>query len=424
MKKLAVASVLLVGLMFSKVCFASEVDSLVNSLVDKGILTSGEARKIIIETNEQAKEQLAEGKNSALPEWVQKIKFHGDFRMRYEWDKDKSQADQDRARLRMRLGLDAKVNDKLTVGIGIATGGTTDPRSRNVTLGNNSNTPGAAMGIVLDYAYAAYMLADGIKLTAGKFQNPLWQPNGMFWKGDITPDGGALNINKKIGDVDVFVNDLFFTIQNDSRTSAEPFLNALQSGANVNFSENTAWKIAAAYYFFDHIKDQTAKFTDSKAGSAPYTNSGNTFLNGYYKYNYSCYQASSELSTKEFLGGVFPYVSLFGDYVYNPDPTQGKGGYDTGVKFGDAKVADKGQWQGKLVYSKLGRDCWLDVLSDSDRYGGDTNSRAYEALVEYGLGKNTSLIVNFFHAESLTKGAAALGYGSEQVLQIDWNMKF
>jgi hypothetical protein len=324
------------------------------------------------------------------------------------------------------VGLDAKVNNKLTVGIGIATGTTSDPRSRNDTLGASStaNTPGSGKDMVLDYAYATYAATNWLSVTGGKFQNPLWQPNGMFWKGDITPDGANFKISKQFGDIEFFVNDMLFLLQNDSRTSAEPFLDALQPGVNVKMSDNTAWKTAAAYYYFDHVKKQTTKFANSKSGTSPYLTAGNTIsADGTYKYNYTSYQASSELSTKEFFGGFLPYASIFGDYMYNPDPDQGKGGYDAGVKFGNEKVGDKGQWQGKLIYSKLGRDCWLDVLTDSDRYAGDTNSKAYEALVEYGLGKNTSLIVNFFHAQSLTKSVGT-GYIPEQVLQIDWNMKF
>ncbi|MDP2830633.1 MAG: putative porin, partial [Candidatus Omnitrophota bacterium] len=99
----------------------------------------------------------------------------------------------------------------------------------------------------------------------------------------------------------------------------------------------------------------------------------------------------------------------------------GRGGYDIGVKFGDEKVSDWSKWQAKLVYSKLGRDSWLDILTDNNRYGGTTNSKAFEAILEYGLGKNTSLVFDYYYAKSLNK----INSGApEQRFQADWNLKF
>ena len=81
-----------------------------------------------------------------IPEWVRRIKLGGDMRLRYEGDffGDRnadflspsntttlfnSQIDRERIRIRARLNVTAKVNDQLEVGIGLATGNTTEPVS-------------------------------------------------------------------------------------------------------------------------------------------------------------------------------------------------------------------------------------------------------------------------------------------------------
>ena len=69
------------GMCFS---YAGEIDLLLQKLVDKGVLTAGEAQQIGTETKEQVKSEIAKGKYSSLPEWVQNIKMKGDFRVRYQ----------------------------------------------------------------------------------------------------------------------------------------------------------------------------------------------------------------------------------------------------------------------------------------------------------------------------------------------------
>ncbi len=404
---------------------AGEIDNLLNKLVEKGILTEGEARQISIETKEEVKKEVAAGKSEAIPGWVQAIKLKGDFRARYEWDKDEGLHDYSRARIRARLGLEAKVNSKVTVGVGIATGTTSDPRSRNITLGNSStaNTPGSGKDLVLDYAYARYAPFSWAAISVGKFQNPIWQPHDVFWKGDITPEGLAVSLNRDFNThFGMFFNEMVFALKNDSRTDKRPFMNAAQLGATVNFTDKLSLKSAFTDYDFVDVQNQP-KFSYTKSGSSPYVSAGNTIVGGKYKYRYNTFQGTSELGLKEPLGGLVPYASLFGDYMYNPNPVHGNGGYDAGFKFGAEKVSDWAQWQQKFVYSKLGRDCWLDIFTDSDRYGGTTNSQAWEAIFEYGLGKNTSIALDYYFAESLTPVLHKKNV-PERVLQCDFNFKF
>jgi hypothetical protein len=392
-------------------------------LVQKKVLTQEDA--IAFRADLAIKKQ-EEKPAPVSPDWVQNIKLKGDVRTRYEWDKNKGQQDNSRARIRARIGIEAKVNNKLKAGIGIATGRTSDPRSRDITLGNSStaNTPGSPKDIILDYAYGQYTPVKWFTLTAGKFQNPLWQPFDVFWDNDITEEGFGVNLSHKLNaKVDLFLNDLFYVMKNDSRTDKQTFLEALQPGVNWAVNDKTSLKGALTYYLFESVKG-AQKFSDSKSGTAPYASSGNTLVNGRYIYNYNALQPSFELSLKKPFHGLLPYAALFGDYIYNVSRvSKGASGYDIGIKFGAEKVSDWKQWQGKLAYSVLGRNSRLDILTDNNRYGGNTNSRAFETIFEFGLGKNTTLVLDYYASESLTK-TDATGYAPEQLFQVDWNLKF
>jgi len=426
MKNFLLLSWVSVGLLITvPASFAAEsdVDRLLDLLVAKKVLTQEDATTFRAEL---AIKKQEEKQPASVPDWVQNVKLKGDVRVRYEWDKNKGLQDNQRARIRARLGVEGKINNKLKAGIGISTGQTKDPRSRDITLGNSSsaNTPGSGKDVILDYAYGQYTPSNWLNLFAGKFRNNLWQPHDVIWDNDMTPEGLGISLTHKLNSkVDLFMNNLFFILKNDSRTDKQPFLQALQPGFDWSVDKNTNLKGAFTYYIFHSIKG-AQKFSDSKSGTAPYAASGNSLVGGMYKYNYNSVQSALELSFREPFHGLLPYASIFGDYIYNVSNVKtGAGGFDIGLKFGAEKVSDWKQWQAKLIYSKLGRDSWLDILTDNNRYGGDTNSKSLEAIFEFGLGKNTSLVLDYYDSQSLSKRKGT-GYAPEQMLQADWNLKF
>ena len=442
---------LMVGMPFA---YAGEVDLLIQKLIDKGVLSAGEGQELLVETKEAVKKQNASGTNDAIPQWVQNTKIKGDLRLRYEGIRDKRLSNGsgtkvlNHERLRVRLGVETKVNDQMKVGIGIATGKQSDPRSRNVSLGNDNAisgstdpNPASPKNIVLDYAYAEYTPFQYATIIGGKFQNPMWNPWDMIWKGDITPEGAAVKLNYTVSpSLQLFANNMVFVLRNSDSASdgtlsggqtkgKEPRLLALQPGLNWNVTDNTGLKAAVAYYKFAGVKGHPM-FAYSKGGNSL---SGN--LTGNYVYNYDAVNPGAELSFKQPFGGLVPWAALFGDYIYNVSsahPSTGRAGFDYGVKFGYEKVADKNQWTAKLAVSHLGRDAWVDAFTDSDRYRkGMSNTRSYEAIFEYGLGKNTSLVLDYYYSYYLGKNWTSPGTAitmansaPEQMLQVDWNLKF
>lgn len=432
MKKLIIIAVLalLSVCVMAPQARAGEVDLLVQKLVEKGILTPGEGQVLITETKEEVKKQIASGKYENLPTWLQTMKLKGDFRLRYQHDRHSSTDTENRARIRARLGVEAKVNDQMKVGIGIATGKVSDPRSTNVTLGQtgskdsayNTETPGSFKNIILDYAYGEYAFTKDLTLIGGKFANPLWRATDLLWDSDLNPEGVAVTFSHTVSpSMDIFMNNLLFILDEDTtKESKYPMMGAVQPGMKYKISDSLSLKGAVAGYFFSGVEKRDT-FRNWSTNSVNGSN---------YKYNYNSVNPSMELSMKEPLGGVVPYAAVFSEGVFNisKDVDNARGGFAAGVKFGAEKVSNKGDWQAKLIYAKLSRDAWMDVFPDSDRYSGKTNMKSYEAALAYGLGKNTYLELDYYYSQSLSKVAESTtgpaGYRPAHTLQIDWNLKF
>ena len=183
--------------------FASEVDTLIEKLVEKKVLTDTEAKDIVKEIKKES-EKTKESSSS----WTDKIKLKGDVRLRYQTEdkENDGKVSRDRARIRARLGIVAKPNDKWEAGIGAASGGS-DPRSTNQTLDNLFETT----DLRLDYAYATYSPNKMISIFGGKFKNPIWGTKDLLWDSDIYTSGIAATINNKVADnLELFFSPAYF----------------------------------------------------------------------------------------------------------------------------------------------------------------------------------------------------------------------
>lgn len=415
---IVVTAFLFVGIRPSR---AGEIDLLLQKLVEKGVLTAGEAQELKTETSEQVKAEIASGTSSSLPAWVQNTKLKGDFRLRYQLDHtDHATKDQNRARVRLRLGLESKVNDKVSVGVGLATGkndGSADQdkdfaRSTNQTLTNGfTKHP-----ISLDYAYGKYMVTNEIALIGGKFKNVLWEPGDLIWDTDINPEGGALLVTKKLdAKTDVFLTPALYVIDENGSDGDDPLMPVVQAGVNFNPAEKVSLKGAVSYQGTSNVKGRTLDGTTST----------NTTSGGGLAHNFDIVTPAVEVTFKEPFKALnmtwldFPALSFFGEYVNNTKVSKNGTGYMAGLKFGASKISNWGDWQFAYNYAQLEKDAVLDILPDSDRVGGKTGVRAHEAVVQYGLGKNTFVSLDYYQGWTISSSPVPL-----HVVQVDWNLKF
>jgi len=409
---MAAAIALCIGINSS---YAGEIDILLQKLVEKGVLTPGEAQQIGTETKEQVKADIAAGKFSSLPSWVQNTKIKGDFRMRYQRDRKRATATQnEKSRVRMRLGMESKVNDQTKVYLGLASGSSSDPRSTNQTLQDSF----AKKSVWIDYAYASYSPLAWATLSAGRMKNPIWQTGDILWDTDINPEGLAVQFNHALGEkANFFMNNAFFILDDTASpngTGADPTMFVIQPGVDLTINDKTNLKLAGAYYEFNSVKNQVL---DNTSGTNTLSGGATSLLN----YDFDAWSVSSELGLKEpmLISNFIPYIAAFGDYVENMDPSSENTGYIAGVKFGKKKVANWKDWQAKYSYRRIGKDAILDIFPDSDAYGGFTDVKAHEYLLQYGLGKNMWLELDYYQSDRI-KAAK----NKEKLFQADLNFKF
>jgi hypothetical protein len=253
-------------LMWCAPAMASEVDILIRKLVEHGVLTQEAADDILQETRAEAekertetiaatKEALLTGTDApfmladAIPSWIRNTTIKGDFRLRYQMTNREGRADRDRGRYRLRLGFITKINDKVSIGYGLATGDS-NPRSTNQDFTNSFETP----EINLDYAYASYTPFDWMKLIGGKMPNPLWLPGGSYlWDSDIRPEGVTAALQHKVGGVELFLTTGFWVLDEVRDDSNDPTMWVFQPGYRVNLGTDAYFKNAVTLYEFANV---------------------------------------------------------------------------------------------------------------------------------------------------------------------------
>lgn len=392
--------------------YAGEVDILIDKLVEKRILTQSEAKDLLQEMKEESEKEKEEIKKVAadeaeVPGWVKNTKIKGDVRVRYQaHDTDNDgNPNRERGRMRVRAGIESKINNSWTAGIGMASG-SDDPRSNNQTFDDTFDTKGWG----LDYAYADYSPNKAVSIIAGKMKNPLYKTKDLIWDSDINPEGIALKLNSKLSDnVKFFGNAVYFLMEEYKSSKKDPAVFALQPGIDVKINDNMSLKLAAAYYMFSNVKGSDLSVHTGGTNS--------TDSSGNWIYDYDSLTLDGELGIN--FGGAILYAGLFGQYVAS-DADSHDTGWLAGLKFGDKKVSKLGDWQFKFNIRELEKDAWLDFWPDSDFYNGETNVKGSEFEFVMGLSKNVTFGLDYYLSEPIMGDTDQ----EQNVLQVDLIVKF
>ena len=229
------------------------------------------------------------GVPGVLPEWINRIRFKGDFRLRYQSDLfaetnvnsigsyynfqyineqrnigtdneyfHNLTEDRHRLRARLRLAMDAKVTQGINVGMRLATGKYDDPVSTNQTLGNTSQP----YRVILDRAFVkAKTEYDELTFWGGRMPNP-WIGTDLVWDKDLNFDGLAFNYrplqsddidnDERIFDTSITLGA--FPIEDVALSSSDKWLLGLQFGFNWSFMNQDTFDVAIAYYDYRNIE--------------------------------------------------------------------------------------------------------------------------------------------------------------------------
>lgn len=416
-KVLALMIAMVLGCQSVSFAAATQVDSLIEKLVEKGILDKKEARELKIEIAEDAKILTADAAKAEVPDWVKNTKLKGDVRVRYQYERRSNDTEsRTRGRIRMRLGIESSPVKEWKLGAGFASSesgsSTDDARSTNMTF-NDSFRRG---DIRLDYAYAEYMPTTWFKGIAGKYVKTdyLWTTSDMLWDTDINPAGASVRLDHKFSDMlSVFSNTGAWVIDENGKSDrTDPFLVYTQGGLKLKEGKFDS-TLAGTYYAFNGINGISL---DGNAGTNTY--SSGTIL----KYDYDSFGLAGEIGVNKPIEQLpVERLAIFGDFVKNVSNgvTDDDTGWAAGVKIGDAKVAGPKQWQLKYQYTNLGKDAFPDAFPDSDRLGGAADVKGQEWELAIGLTKNVSLNFDYYRDQRI-KAAK----NPQSIFQADLNLKF
>lgn len=415
------------------------------------------------------------GDVNAVPEWVSRLKWDGDIRLRYQDDlfangnapgwmfssapygigmsnpvdplnnPINTDTDRQRLRVRARLGLTAKVSDNVSTGFRLSTGNTTEPYSTNQTLGNDFNK----YTLVLDRAYAKVQPWDWLSVSGGRIPNPFFSTD-LVWSDNLNFDGLAATFTpwarSDRSGKPFFTLGAFPLKEVETSTvnlAKDKWLLAAQAGLDWKMDGDTRWRFGLAYYDYQNI----AAVADPIPGDGRY-DYADSILTARQKGNtrfevapqdapglfglaadYSLVNLTATLDLAHF----DPiHVILDGDVVKNVGydkarvdallgtPQEARTlGWQAKVTVGWPSIQNQGDWQAFLGYRHLERDAVLDAFTDSDFRLGGTNSKGFILGGSYGMDRNTWLTARWLSADAID----GLPFGVD-VVQVDFNAKF
>ena len=429
-----------------------------------------------IEKDVMTKLNYKAGTRLGLPNWIDRIAFNGDMRLRFENDSfasrnvlpaqlnnsdrnyaiSNSTEDRNRFRVRARLGADLNVNEWLVGGLRMTTGTLSDPVSPNQTQEINKGK----YTIGLDRAYLKAAPYDWLTLQGGRFGNPFFNTD-LVWDPDLAFDGVAATFTPKFNDTwSSFTTMGAFPVEeiqsSDTSNSESKWLYALQTGIQWKSSNRSTAKVGVAYYDYENMEGKTSPIGTSLYDStvpAFRQKGNNTFdvrrLDAITTPANPKYALASKFKLLNLTGQIDlltydpVHVMLTGDYVKNigfdhdevlsrtgknnADETEGYQvrldvGHASfnGPTWGDVKQND---WSAMLGYKYLEADAVVDAFTDSDFSLGGTNAKGWIMGANYAIDKNAWFSARYFSTDAISNPGLNGGY-SVDVLFLDFNAKF
>ncbi len=198
---------------------------------------------------------------AAAPEWVKRIRFSGDVRLRYEGDffnKNNalflnpssptqllnSQTERDRFLVLARLGATANFTDNVEAGLRLTTGSASSPVMINQTMGTYFDK----YSVTLDLAYLKLTPLPGLTLIGGRIPNP-WFFTDLVWYRNLTFEGFSGMYQPKLsGSLQPFFTLGAFPLQEVELSTQDKYLFAGQAGLDIKLRKDLSGRIAGAFY--------------------------------------------------------------------------------------------------------------------------------------------------------------------------------
>ena len=420
---------------------------------------------------------------SALPEWVQRMRWTGDIRVRGEGDDfantnpvdayldynqinsaggiEKAGAlaflnttdDQKRLRLRLRFGFDTDLGDGWAASMRLATGSTGEVvATTNQTLG----TYGAGYTVTVSQGLLSWTGQSStgsqiVKIGAGRFENP-WLSTDLIWYNDLTFEGVTGNYRLNFSADNEHRHDMFVTLGALPLTSFSPFnsdptneqkwILAGQLGLDFHTEDDSRFRLAGAYYDYVHIIGQrNAPQSTLLNWTAPaFVQKGNTMvdISDTTDPTVNLFALASNFRIVDLIGveefHVLPRYSLvltaeaLKNIGFNTAEVMAlKGtyvaprtrGYRGDLGFGSSTMGPFGTWRLSAGYRYLQRDAVVDAFNDEDFHLGGTDTKGYTLLFDFSFNPRVWLRLKYMAANSIDGPPLTI-----DVWQLDMNARF
>jgi hypothetical protein len=374
-----------------------------------------------------------------------------------------TQDERDRLRLRARLAINAKVADTVTAGLRLATGSATDRVSTNQTLGQNFNR----YAFLLDRAFIRLDPAEWASISAGRIANP-WFSTDLVWSDNLNFEGVAATFKRPlVGNATwlPYATVGYFPVRESAPPRRSRGIAGAQIGVQWEASDLTRVKLGLAQYIFNGFQGRVDTDYDPVSGA------GRSY--GQYEYEAGLRQRGNSLfltnNPYELAAGLTPdkarwglamafrpmaitaaaefshfapyVIGVSGEVVKNMAFSLPGAAQRLGIYFNDARafgvglrttvgaqqVRNPGDWQASLGYRWLGSDAVPDAFVDSDLGLGGTNVRGVIASVQYGLARDTNVVMRYLAGQTIS--SPTVNYLNKDrfavdSLQVDLNVRF
>jgi hypothetical protein len=397
--------------------------------------------------------------NWAMKEKDNRLRFGGDFRVRYEsirYDKMNDPAgyyrwpnytttandtvDQERFKYRIRFGTEAQVNEDVEVIARLSTGSTSNPVSANSTMGDYMNRD----TVMFDLAYVKWQATKNVSFSAGRMPNPYFSSD-LVWANDLNFEGMAIKARDAHAEGwSPFLTLGAFPLFQTELTQHQKWLFGEQLGMEKKDKKAVSIKVGAAYYDFKNIEgtanDSNATDIHANDWTAPqFVQWGNSIFNiekdGTILAGLASKFEELNMTGNLDIGFWDPvHIVFLADYVKNygfreADIRQRTGatipltkeveGYQYGLSVGYPVVQEAKQWKAYYYYKSVQSDAVVDAFTDSDFHRGGTNAKGWILGGDVGLGRNYWLALKWMSADSIS--GTPLGIDT---LQADLNARF
>ena len=418
--------------------YSQAVDSLLNKLVDKGVLTSKEAGELREESDRNFTK--AYQVKSGMPDWVTSLKINGDLRLRFESISAESRdfPDRNRFRYRLRPGMVAVLKDQFEVGFRLTSseasgsfGG--DPISGNTSFSGN----GSKKFVYIDMAYGkweAIKSADwGLTLTGGKMENPLHFPSTEVFDKDYTPEGFAQELSYKLNEQHTLkMTGVQFLLNEIDVSGQDPMLIGGQLRWNATWSPKISSTLGATYMSILN-SDSLATAAVPNQGRGNSRTTGGALVYGYNTFDVDA-GVTYTFAHAPLYKGAFP-VTISGDILHNTSAPDENTGWTAGFTLG--KAGKRKTWQLDYRYTFLPGDAWYEEYPESDfgafyvsaptggssGYRSGTNLKGHWVKLSASPSDSVTLSVAYFFSDLVRNSPAGSESGAGR-LQVDAVWKF